>query len=51
MLPFILLESKLHVKHRLNNEMSENEVIEAEQPMRQLLVGFLMVLVQATQRH
>jgi hypothetical protein len=39
------------VKNRLNNEMSENEVIEDKQPMKRLLFGFVMDLGQADQLH
>jgi hypothetical protein len=35
----------------MNNEMSENEVIEDEQPMKQLPFGFMMGLCQADQSH
>jgi hypothetical protein len=37
------------VKNRLNNEISENEVIEDGQPMKQLPFGFVMCLGQADQ--
>jgi hypothetical protein len=35
------------VINRLNNEISENEVIKDEQPMKRLLFGFVMGLGQA----